>query len=939
MPRDEGLSSAVKPSPTRHTVQSSTANALFLFNLSVFLLFNALVCVRSRLRQQSERAGRDQSMTTSRTMTSSSRSCMVTVAGLLVSVLVAVLLVFVFLAPDARRDPRARASRGQRGNTAASPTTTADRRTQWSQQVSNVKATAGKAIRGAKGEPRAPWQNFRVGRPRESAAWQRDVNGPGPSEVHCLCGAGDLPPEEKACAPILENATGFVDVGKHVTFFVDLSPPGGPANALASWSSAQLAMAGNASWFIPANRVRSVYDRLAKLAASVAPPGRFAAPGAAPQAPRPTHAESTATGDNARPTYADVRLLDLVMRARQCLRTSSIAMPETRFLLRPLPSQAALLGQLLPTDAWPLWAKNGHGGDFEPPRATNPADDARLMGGATPALCPAWSQMPSRRKAASDKADRAPASVFGGVTSVTSNASVFAGANATANATSAAANSSTPAATVPVGVTSPRQSPALSTVEDAVSVLRDPSSTRRMRRRALRVVASEFDVVTSRWGGTNLWHLTWDHGLFQIWLYWRRVLVPWLIWGLPTPGSTTHASVNGKRYHPDTRVAELEALLSVFPVDAAAATQPPTATAPVVNNTASMVNNSASSGATPAPLPPLRPLRLPGPLVDTVHDPHTFQHPGKPRRWETEFLPGSRAAVHEWWWTALEPNDGFVFLEPGRRCRRYHVLTMPKNTVSGRGKIRSDGLSAPMQAHVREFFDTGVLQPLLAKYGDVEPDTAMPIFISNRQPSAEFNKHEERSRGVQYYLRDELVRALWPLLVDNKTLLAKTNRTAVNRRELRRASALPPMDTMALVVGMDTGTPMQHQLHALRRASLVICSEGAFHTLAPLSRPGTTWVVVYNHTRQHDLQHPWGAWKYTNFHAPMSRAFPWVRSVFYMVDNGRRDAIVDPATGDVLPDATIRAFFDGRKGPPFQGGVYFVGADQHGHRVGTDYPA
>ena len=672
------------------------------------------------------------------------------------------------------------------------------------------------------GGDRELWQRFRVGRPHDSASWPTEHDGPGPTEVHCICGPHDVPSGEQACAPVLENATMFAFPESVVTFFIDLSPLGGAANAIAAWSARRLASTTPGT--LDPSRLKLMR---AMLERSLADGGSLPAD--------ESRRRQLVSQRLLRATYADYRLLDILTRTRSCLRSSALPAPEHQFTLRVLPPQRGLLGVLNGSNAWPLWGQKDLGGDWVPPLPIVNSDaEAALMGGTVPQMCPpSWRVSTAGRRVRNTRA-----------------------------------------------------------WENAAQVLRDPKSSRAARETALTLVASDFAVVMSRWGGMNLWHLTWDHGLFQIWLFWRRMLLPWLLFDLPSPGVTSSSASSWESQRPETRAAELNATLSQF----------------VTKET-----NLPS-------------LELPGPMVDIVSDHDSpKQNPGRPANWETTFVENhGRAAVHEWWWIALRPATGFLFNETGRRCRRFNVLLVPRVHVSGRLKIRTDVLSTRLMAHAHEFFHSGILQPLLQRYGDVSVDSRTPLLLEDREPSQDFNVNDGRSRGIQFYLRDEIIRALWPLVAAPSSPLLATG--SMNRSMSHRLARF------------GYGTPMRDQLHAIRRATVVICGEGAFHTLLPLSRAGTTWIVVYNHTRKHDLGDVEQSWKYINFHAPLCRAFPSVRTVFYMIDDGRRDPIVGP-TGNVIANSSLlRALFDGRQGSASDGGVYFVGADAHGHRVGTKYP-
>ena len=581
--------------------------------------------------------------------------------------------------------------------------------------------------------PRSDAELRRVGLPPDAARWPRAASGPGPAQLHCICGPDDVPDSERGCAPVFENVTAFVEPGRAITLVADLSPP--------------LYQRASAKRIPPASLRRQL--------------------------------QRDSPGLQGDPTAMDYRLWDLVFRARTCLRKAGPHYNMAPVHLRPLPSQKAQL-RTLPAAGFAMVATSN--GMLVP----NDAFFARY--GAVSA----W--RPSNEQFAALCPPSDPLPTFANGTAA-ADVSTFVGS-----------------------------------------------------------VADEVAFLLARWGGLNPWHATWDPGAFQLWLFWRRVFLPW--WQAADDS-----------------------------------TSPP----------------AAASDPTAAPII--------GPTVDFAYDPvRPMDDLPPPGSWERR-MGASPPPVHEWWWRSLRPRDGMLFEVPGRRCRRFQVLATPKHTFHGRGRRNVDFLSDAMLAHARRFVNDSLLGPLLAAHGDVAWDAAAPVLVAERR-LLPFNV-EHRSRGMSPAVEREILASVVPLLspasspASNHTIAKVLSPSAVARRVRR--------------VAFKHATPTKSQLHAIRRARVVLCGEGAFQSWAPLSQPGTTWVVVYNHTHTD----PHGDFKFTSYHAPLLRAFPWLRTIHYVVDHGRGDTLALP-DGRLKPDSALRAFFDGRR--PWAPGVFFVGADAHGHR-------
>jgi hypothetical protein len=105
------------------------------------------------------------------------------------------------------------------------------------------------------------------------------------------------------------------------------------------------------------------------------------------------------------------------------------------------------------------------------------------------------------------------------------------------------------------------------------------------------------------------------------------------------------------------------------------------------------------------------------------------------------------------------------------------------------------------------------------------------------------------------------------------------------------------------------GMTLREQYAILQTHQIVVCGEGAVTGLQLLSRPNTTWIMVYNHSR------PANDWRHSNFHAGVTQGIPWIRLIIFVIVNG--------TAGDVN---VLRSMLQ----DPFVPGVHYIGADRFG---------
>jgi hypothetical protein len=240
--------------------------------------------------------------------------------------------------------------------------------------------------------------------------------------------------------------------------------------------------------------------------------------------------------------------------------------------------------------------------------------------------------------------------------------------------------------------------------------------------------------------------------------------------------------------------------------------------------------------------------------------------------WFTDPKP----AVHTLWLQLLNPAY-FLWQRQMRTCSAFHVVGDLRASTSGYMRHGHDFPSPALLGYLREM-GAVINRNMISVYGDVHDRdvSSTPILVEDRPVTNSFDA-EQRSRGIQPHLRRELLDVLVP---------------AVGPSVVRQFSDRVPM-----------GTQFLH----IRSSRVILTSEGSFMAFMMLSRPNTTWICVYNHTR------PRGEWMYSNWHAPGAMAFNWMRVIFYVIDHGNRE----PA------QSIVDRFFS--PGQPFVPGVFYVG--------------
>jgi hypothetical protein len=240
--------------------------------------------------------------------------------------------------------------------------------------------------------------------------------------------------------------------------------------------------------------------------------------------------------------------------------------------------------------------------------------------------------------------------------------------------------------------------------------------------------------------------------------------------------------------------------------------------------------------------------------------------------------------VHDIWLEVLQPRV-FHWMEKRSHCSRLAVVgDLPASTSGNHRHMDHLFVSNSLQEYVRNFSALAVSR-LVTKFGDVEANQETPVMFDSREPTTTFD-HDQRTRGLQPALKFEFLASLAGLVGKSVTR------------------------------PMGHNYPLKTQFHWIRESSVIVGGEGALFAFMFLSKPNTTWICVYNHTR------PAKSFKFTNFHAPMAHALRSIRVIFYMVDHGDRAPV----------DETVKKFFG--HGSVFKPGVYYVGpVDRFGHRV------
>jgi hypothetical protein len=162
---------------------------------------------------------------------------------------------------------------------------------------------------------------------------------------------------------------------------------------------------------------------------------------------------------------------------------------------------------------------------------------------------------------------------------------------------------------------------------------------------------------------------------------------------------------------------------------------------------------------------------------------------------------------------------------------------------------------------------------------------SLPILFDGRN-LREFDGGMHRARGVQPALKEEIFRAFVPDLASGH-----------------------------ITVSFDHTMTLEQQWRLLQAHQIVVAGEGAFFAWLLLAAPGSTWVMVHNHTHP-----PFDNTRSSNYHTPTALFSNWTRLVVYVIDNGIRESADELARvlretpwkgGDVihvgaLPDSTSK---------------------------------
>ena len=241
--------------------------------------------------------------------------------------------------------------------------------------------------------------------------------------------------------------------------------------------------------------------------------------------------------------------------------------------------------------------------------------------------------------------------------------------------------------------------------------------------------------------------------------------------------------------------------------------------------------------------------------------------------------------IHELWLRVLKPRV-FQWMEETSHCSAFAVVgDLPASTSGNHRHLDHLFVSPGLQYYLR-YMASLTTMALIDAYGDRPFSELTPVMYDNREVLNGFD-HDQRSRGLQPQLKKEF-----------ESVLDRLVGKGVSR-------------TMSAEISL------KDQFHWIRSSRVIVGGEGALFAFMFLSRPNTTWICVYNHTR------PPKSFKFTNFHAPAAHALSWIRVIFYMIDHGMR----------VPVDEALTRFFP--TPASFTSGVYYVGSDRFGHREET----
>jgi hypothetical protein len=154
-------------------------------------------------------------------------------------------------------------------------------------------------------------------------------------------------------------------------------------------------------------------------------------------------------------------------------------------------------------------------------------------------------------------------------------------------------------------------------------------------------------------------------------------------------------------------------------------------------------------------------------------------------------------------------------------------------------------------------FGGHIRERLSERFGRVNGSTGLLFDV---RPVTGFDI-TSRARGIEEYLKAELISVL-----------------------------VPEFASSTIVVKFSESVPLARQWELLQAHKLVVGGEGAFFAWLVAAAPGSTWIMVHNHSHS-----PTDYSRSSNYHAKLVHFFPWVRLIVYVIDSGRREPVAEVA--------------------------------------------
>ena len=268
--------------------------------------------------------------------------------------------------------------------------------------------------------------------------------------------------------------------------------------------------------------------------------------------------------------------------------------------------------------------------------------------------------------------------------------------------------------------------------------------------------------------------------------------------------------------------------------------------------------------------------------------------------------PKRRHPIHTIWESVVK-TQRFEWYHEGRIFSPYVTLNLMETTPQDAFSLTVNTKSDQMLWYVR-LFSNVIKTEMTRMFGPHDPVPGH-VFIENRPVSGFIP--DGRARGIQPHTKAALIAGL-----QNEVPWLQREGKKRDPESIKGLKWIGNRgDTNGVLITdmeMNNRISLRKQWHIFQSARVFMAGEGSFISFQQFSNVNTTWICILNHTRSYNESNP------SMWHSQMNPAYDFVKLIFYVIDNG-----IVPPLSELWPIVAEE---------PFRPGVYFVGADEHGHR-------